>query len=384
MTTERIALLVSRALLIGVHYSCVPVESSPVLEIADPGEPPTVEVVVEGLLSVNFEITDLRYGRLTESGTEVLVAAGSNGFAVIEQTGDSMSVSSSSEFEEPPDLPYRTQWDIEIHDLDGDGLLEFVRFAGAWHGPIYGFDGEGRLRWSGEELEAPTFTIDMDVDRDGRTELLVGSESGITLHDYGGRKLWQSPRESNADAVVIEDEEVGCLIALTTNAGLTLVSGKGEFLESRKIPGTKGAYYNYAGVARNVPGITHALIVVGAYVDRLIGEGAQRTAVYDPADGSMKLVDKDRISPFIDSVQMPGATSNWLIKAVVEREQAPIAGFKSGQLRVSIYSESGALAFERVLEAPPVSSGHAILVEKDSFLVGYGTKLWRFRFAEGA
>ncbi|MFT5285393.1 MAG: hypothetical protein ACI8TQ_001557 [Planctomycetota bacterium] len=358
----------------------------PILELEHPGDGQAIDLVVEQVLSLPFEITDLRIGPSSTSGARLLIACGWAGFAIVDESEERMSIVSNGTFEDPPELPYKTQWDVRARDLDGDGRHEFVVFPASWHGPIYCFDSDGQFRWKGIEFGSPNYTIDFDYDLDGRAEFLVGSNQGLTLYGGDSNVIWNSPLRTNAEGVVLDRGSENNLIAVATDRGLSFVSKDGELQRSFEIPGfdsgSRSAFYNEVALAENVPGFSNPLVLIGAYLTSA-SKTAQFTAVYDAETDSLKAVDRGLMAPFVESERLTGARGNWLIQASVEMEQGAVAGFKSSKLRVSVYTESGTRVFERVLKSGTVSSKYALLLDEEAFLVGYGKQLWRFQFDEG-
>lgn len=72
-------------------------------------------------------------------------------------------------------------WGVDITDLDGDGRLEVI--AGSDNGNVYVLNADGTLRWMAKTPGSVYRIKASDVDGDGINEIITSSGGGITISD---------------------------------------------------------------------------------------------------------------------------------------------------------------------------------------------------------
>ncbi len=367
-------------LLLATFCSCSRSKAEPrsreqfeALELVIPEQAPAIEVRVEKAYSLDFSITDMDFGRLRESDPAALVVVGYKEFVLMDPESTSLKVLRSGRFENPSNIQLPISRVGHVRDLNGDGILSLIRLGSSGGPPITGYDADGGIQWRAEGAGYPEYTLDFDATGDGRTEFLVGYERSTVMLDSEGSVLWRKERNFQNGAAVMRDSTAGCLIGLVSYRKLTLLDEAGEDIVSMSVPGAEDGYHNCVDIARNVPGYAYPLIVFGAFVD-----DNQYMAVWDPRQQTVMVADSETTDPFLNSVPLQGSQGNWLVKTEVIPKQAFPAGFESTKLRVQIFSDQGAFAFERFLSSEEVELEHALWIEDGAFLVGYGKHIWRF------
>jgi hypothetical protein len=336
-------------------------------------------------------INDVAVGEFDPHPGLDVVVAGSNGALVLDRSGAQegrtiFELQVSNQKIGPFNTPKVdfSIGDIQIVDLEGDGICEYLARGSLDGGAV--FDHQGKLLWTyGKYTEGRLFIRDLtvgDLDGDGIAEFVV-NWNGIEVFDKSGKRRWQVAEEYGAPQIeVVDTDGDGKNEIISVEATLTIRDATGRVIKDVKIP---ASYLGHFSLCR-MPGKKYPAIL-----------GVQ--------DGTLWLFDfeghtvaqfKAPLSKFDDTVQrMPDgeevrgtsvykSKAMW-IKLVKDRPEylAVITEFVAIDRSVfDIFTRSGELVYQEVV--PEECLSLAILPPSDpsglpELLVGGRQTVWRYR-----
>ena len=129
---------------------------------------------------------------------------------------------------------------VEMLDVDSDGVFEFLN-RGSWSCDVSLLDHEGKVLWTYGGNPGVNDACPVDVDGDGRLEVVVGfnGEGGLHLLDAQGRRIWRRDATDVWCVGVLESGETGQQEIVHSNTAGELVVRDAEGQITRKAkPGT--------------------------------------------------------------------------------------------------------------------------------------------------
>lgn len=179
------------------------------------------------------KITDIVLGDLDPGQGLEIGIAGREGAAFLDED---RTVKSSVSFNKRADH-------VDIIDVDGDGICEFLN-RGSWAINSSLIDHNGNTLWTYGGLSGVDDMAAGDIDRDGKTEFVVGFNGGGGVHllDENGKKKWRK-RDGNVWHVeMVDTDGDGTLEIVHSNAGgtMTVRDRKGDVIRRERL----GPYFS--------------------------------------------------------------------------------------------------------------------------------------------
>jgi hypothetical protein len=329
-------------------------------------------------------ITDLAYGRVRGDGPDKVVAAGIRGFGLLDP---------GSPHVERVVLFPNTGWtvpghfvDARIHDLDADGVLEFLRVAGD-RAPLSIHGGEGAARWTDDELVRRADVG--DVDGDGKLEILVTSvgQAGVRLLDASGTLRWQQEWFPWFPVFVDVNGDGTQDILYNDAEALWARDGRGEVLARLTLP--RGGIANGVFAIPSWQDADRISLVGREYLGNgLDSESWSYSLRSDLTDVTTEL-DFEALRPLLHAIpiEFSGTTAAWATLRYLQRP-APVAGIAATRVRLTLFDRAGSAVYDEVLRAPEgertFGEGSMLfLAGQDGrparLLVAYGTGVWTYR-----
>ncbi|KAF0244667.1 MAG: protein kinase family protein GAF domain-containing [Planctomycetota bacterium] len=188
-----------------------------------------------------------------------------------------------------------------LADLDGDGRPEVIFAYGSAdlkHGWVAAVKQDGKKLWTAETGEFMRSTpAAIDLDRDGRVEVLAAGAADLHVFDAKGRRVrrWEKLGGSYYSPILCDlsghPEDPRLLIG--TKTGVVMIRTDGEprwSYSSASVVGALGVIYSPAG-ARSVAGIDRDGRLF--LLDVLTGDERFRLSVGDFSEGGILLADAD-------------------------------------------------------------------------------------------
>jgi hypothetical protein len=343
-------------------------------------------------------ITDLAHDSLESGGGAGLIACGSRGFAVLDPaTGELREL---IQFKRTDAVAlddvgrYR-----KIVDLDSDGELEFLAIGKPTQVTAV-HDVHGELNWA----HPPTVKIARamgtnhflvaDLDRDGCTEILFASIVHPAVHvvDCKGRidtvEEWVGGRMTTSPVAVDVDGDGRMEIIYVTGDTVRARHLDGRLAWESEIPDKGYGNFLEPGSRSDIDNV----LFVGWY-DKSSKPAGQKYRTLDAATGSFV---RDVAWAEVESstgtlAHTSSHGSGVRFRLDVLQEQRAIAGIEAAWLRLRVFDSRGVVMYEEVLpdRAPQDAKPYAAALEgpelpgvSPRFFVAYGDTVWSYTWAQ--
>lgn len=276
-------------------------------------------------------------------------------------------------------------------DVDGDGRTEFFHSG---H-PAALYDAGGRRLWSAEPPGRGFPRADWgDLQGDGTQRFLLGSfpSDKVTLLDHSGKLIWSQKWERSMLEILLLDIDADGKAEILSIDGkaLSVRDGNGKLLRRQPIEGA--SYVNHLSKVRYPDRNGRLSLTVGFNIKKLLGEPRQLYRIFT-LDGTMlKEIEPADLENYLETLPVKLEAARGAYHARISRagRQAPIAGFSAMRLVLSVHGPDGPLAYREILassEGEVAKGDGAIAVVPgadgtERLLVGYGPDLWEYSRAK--
>ena len=193
------------------------------------------------------QVTDIVMGKLDPSAGIEIGITGTQGALFVDEKAN---VKSSVMFDG------RTKH-VDIMDVDGDGVFEFVNSGGAWIVEASLIDHNGKTFWTYGGRSGINHMAAGDMDGDGIAEFVVGfnGSGGVHLLDKNGKKKWEQSGRNVWHVELADTEGDGRPEIVHSNAAgqITVRDMQGKIIRQTK-PNAVGLkrppYFSHFSIAR--------------------------------------------------------------------------------------------------------------------------------------
>ena len=335
------------------------------------------------------DISDIAVGELDPHPGIDIVIAGCEGATILDHNGTWQSEvrykfqigrKKRGPFESTQ--TYSSLGDMQIVDLKGDGMCEYLARGGVDGAAI--FDHQGNLLWSyGRYTKEKTSIHDMtvgDLDGDSVSEFVVSWE-GLEAFDMHGNRIWERPARFEPSQIEIVDTDGdGKKKIVSIGSELTIRDASGEELKSIDSPaGYVGKFSLCTPPSTNIPNI----LAVNDGRLWLLDFTGQVVANFDaPLSDFPDVVQTTPFGAFGTSVYK--AKGAWIRLTEAQPEYlAVIAYFVAlNRSMLYVYEPSGKIVYQEILPEECTSIAVLPTDRKDGvqeLLVGGSKTIWRYK-----
>jgi hypothetical protein len=352
------------------------------------------------------EITDIAQSRPKDGDQPQTVIAGILAYTVIDSTLKQIQPMVS--FGLPPQGPDTSLIDAaparRILDVDGDGEIDFMGLPESWAGRLQRHSLNGKEIWVYPRRRDPSTlpAIDSsafgDVHGDGKLEFLISfnATDDVQLIDSSGHLIWSQTWSQGS----------GCQLFLDINRDgrdeMLYIDGEALWARdaegvvlSRIEPPEEGrfeeGYFNGLETVRSFGNPPRDWILVGHYVKKgyYAGQNYRLVACDAKTMGpgvTWEEIELHRERGFVGFSDVPGLAGA-RIDAI--KMQAPVAGYSWTRLRLRVMDVAWNVVYDEILAAADEvvgAEGACVFLSPNGtnaaqLLVAYGDALWAYTFA---
>lgn len=302
-------------------------------------------------------VTDIALGEFESGPGPELAIAGSKGALFLDEN---FNVKSSTMFSV-------SAGHVEIIDLDGDNIYEFLDRGGGWQ-DVSLIDHKGNAIWTYGGMPGVNNICSGDIDGDGILEFVVGFNGGggVRLLDKNGKEKWKQPDGNVWHVELVDINGDGSLEVVHSNAGgeITVRDNHGRIISQVK----PSPYFSHFSICR-WPGKKdrkYALLSENDTIWILDFDGKIAMQFNAPKSGTL------------------GHARGVPIKIAYDQPEyfAVIVEFSNWDRSILyIYSPSGVLKYQEIL--PEASAAIAAIplgeAGEDMLLIGGNGKVWVYK-----